>query len=218
MPSSSNIQETSGRHASNLNRFAGNRHRRRAPRHAGRSHRRRSRCHGRQRVLHRGSSWRSRDAEGIRLQGHRRSRLLRTARRQHLLQRPHARRHPSAGGLGALAGQGHQRRSLRRNSRSCRSSASWRATSISTTTTSIRSPPPTALTTRAAPRRPRSMPTRASSTPKAAPSTPPSATRCWPTPTDSSAITGALTARFRRCPSRRWKARRCSATTGTPWR
>ncbi len=61
----------------------------------------------------------------------------------------------------------------------------------------------------------RSMPTPVSSTPKAAPSTRPSATRCWLTRMASSATTSAPTARFRRCRSRRWKARPCSATTGT---
>ncbi len=161
MPSSSNIQETPLRH-SHLNRFAGDRHRCRASRHEWRGHRSRSRRHGRQRVLHRGSSRRSGDAEGIRLQGHRGPRLLRTARCQHLLQRPHARRHPADGGRGALPRQGHQRRSLRRDSRSLRSSANSRATSISTTTMSIRSPLPIALTTRAVPRRPHSTPIPAS--------------------------------------------------------
>ena len=129
-----------------------------------------------------------------------------------------ARRHQAIGGFSAGPGQDHQRRSLRRNSRDRRNWASWKATSISITTTSTRSPPPIASTTRAGPKKPRSTPIRASPTPKAGPSTPPSATRCWRTRTVSSAIISAPTARCRRCPSRRLKARRCSATTGTRWR
>ncbi len=99
-----------------------------------------------------------------------------------------------------------------------RNSANLRATSTFITTTSTRFPPLIALTMRAAPRRRPSTPIRGSSTPRAAASTRPSVIRCWPIRTVSSAITGARTARFRRCLSRRRKARPCSATTGIRWR
>ncbi len=124
-------------------------------------------------------------------------------------------RRAADGGLGAGAGQDHQRRPIRRNSRAGATRQTRRRPRPLSTTTSTRSPLPTASTMRAARRKRRSTPTRASSTPRAAPSTRPSATRCWPTRTDSSATPGDRIARFRRCPSRRWKVRRCSATTGT---
>ena len=73
-----------------------------------------------------------RDPEGIRLKIHRSARLLRTARRQHLLQRLLPRRPRPHAEVRARARENHLRRSLRRNSRSRSARPDLTAISIST--------------------------------------------------------------------------------------
>ncbi len=168
----------------------------------------------RRRILHAGPPRPGRDPERIRLEIHRCTRLLRTARRQHLFERLLPRRSRPHGEVRAGTRQDYVRRSFRRNPRRIYS-ASSKAISISITKTSTRSPAPIASTTPAAPKKPRSISIRASRTPKADPSTPPPDTKSWPTRTDSSANIRDLTARWLQSPSRRRKKVRCSATTGT---
>jgi hypothetical protein len=93
-------------------------HRRSQPRHEGRRDGGRVCRPRRRRILHHHSARPGRNAKRVRLARHRRSRLLRAARRQHLLQRFFRRRHRAHVEVRARTGEDLFRRSLRRHSRS----------------------------------------------------------------------------------------------------
>ena len=170
---------------------------------AGRRHRRRMRGPRRRRILHARPPRPGRNPERIRLALHRRARVSRPTRRQHLFQRLLPRRARPHVEVGAGAGEDHLRRSVRRHSRSLRNSARSPAISISTPPTSTRCRAKSASTTHAAPKKPRSTSTRASRILKAARSTPPPDTKSSPTRTDLSANIAARIARSRPSPSRK---------------